>query len=98
MWEFLTTVLKEQGPVALAFAVVFVAFALVVRALWNDNQKLHTKLETIQEKRVDETKEVSEIILENTRDLDKAVGTLATAMDVLTKLQRRGYVNEEDEE
>lgn len=96
MWEFLSQALEKGGPALLAVAVIFIMFGWTVRVLWADNQILHGKLEAIQEKRVVETKEVAETIIENMRELDRAVDTLSTAMDTLTRLRSRHV--EEDEE
>ena len=46
MWEFLSDVLERGGVVAALFFMLTIGFGLVVRTLWNQNQKLHKQLKT----------------------------------------------------
>ncbi len=89
MWEFLGTALEKGGLVGLAFALIFVMFGLTVRTLWNDNQDLHAKMGAIQEKRVEETKEVAETVLQNALELERAVDRLSAALDTIMRLRKR---------
>lgn len=50
MWKFLGSVLEQGGIVALAFAALGIGFAVVVRALWQQNQKLHKQLSDDRER------------------------------------------------
>lgn len=90
MWEFLGQVLETGGFVALAFVVLITIGGLIVRSVWQDNKalrlelsQLNDKINNIQEKRVDETKQVIEQVLTHASNVDRAVEKLDKTLDVV---------------
>jgi predicted Holliday junction resolvase-like endonuclease len=101
VWEFFSNVLETGGVVALLFALVLFAFAATVKALWNQNQKLHAEirrlqeeckdeLNTLQEKRVGEAQAVTEVVLRSVEATKRGMEKVEKAMDVLIDLSGRG--------
>ena len=90
MWDFLREALAEGGMVGLMWAAAIVGFGFVARTLWRTNQELHAKLLDAQEKRVADAKEVSDLLVQNARELEETAGKLARSMEALVQIQRGG--------
>lgn len=79
-WDFLAHVLDTKGFVGLLFVAVGVGVFFVMRALWNTNQALHRELIALQEKRVDDAKNIVEDNAEKDRELYQAINKLDQTM------------------
>ena len=96
MWEFFLELLKTGGAAALVAAAA-IAGGVV---LWRENNKLREKLDslqntfretlnTLQEKRVVDAREVTERVVTHVGNVDRTMAKLETELDVLLQLQRR---------
>lgn len=100
MWDFFSEVLKTGGVVALLFSVVLVAFGVTVRALWQQNQALHRRIEELQsqhvgilvglhEKRVEEAQTVTTQVVKHVESVKRSMDKVGSAMDVLIEVSTR---------
>lgn len=103
MWTFFDHLLSKGGVVAVLFGALAVAFALVVRALWNSKEALARELREaskahekaileIQEKRLQEAQAIAGRLMDLTLKVDSTMDKLRTALNTLaTALQERRW-------
>lgn len=89
MWAFLGEVLKQGGSVALLFTVAVGLFAVVVRALWEQNQALHKQIAALQEKRLEDAIKIQGQMLVHVESVNQTMNELSASFDVLVRLQGR---------
>jgi hypothetical protein len=71
------------------FSAISIAFAAVVRVLWSQNQKLHAQVAELQEKRVEEAKEVTEKVLEVKHEFDTLLDKQSAIVDAVIESRER---------
>lgn len=82
---------------AVLFAAVFIAFSLVVRALWNTNQSLNKQIReihkeylreiaTLHERRVSEAQSVTETVVRAVDSTARGMEKVEKTMDLLIDL------------
>jgi len=81
VWAFFSDLLKQEGFVALLFAVVLLSFGLTVRALWNTNQALHRELRELQEKHTKEIAHLQEKRVEMAQVVTREVMDFMTGVE-----------------
>ena len=97
MWGFFSNLLESGGVVAVLFAAVFIAFSLVVRALWNTNQSLNKQIReihkeylreiaTLHERRVSEAQSVTETVVRAVDSTARGMEKVEKTMDLLIDL------------
>jgi hypothetical protein len=88
MEEILQLILKTYGVVGLLIAAPFIAVVF----LWKENKVLRKDLESVQQKRVEDNKEVTKSVLEVAKEqssLNKETNLLLERMsDTLDRLER----------
>lgn len=94
MWEFLAQLLEKGGVVAVLLGLIVVGFGWAFRTVWNDNRALRVevkalqedyaeRLNGLQERRVNEARQVTEQVVKHTANVDRAVDKLESALDTL---------------
>lgn len=89
MWALLTQITDKGGLIAGLFASVVLVCVLVVRELWQQNQKLHEQIRAVHEKRVEESQEIIERVVQHVENTKHFMDKVREALDVLIALSKR---------
>lgn len=97
MIEFVERVFERAGFVAAVFAAFGVFVVHSIRALWAQNQGLHTQIEanhreyvaaltSIQERRIEDAQKVADRLIEHSSKLEKTADRLVGKLDTMIQI------------